>query len=150
MPSETTRPMAEHLGDLGIAVQYLCTICCKRKRRDPDPLPAIHRYISKRIQYVFAESKRLDLPFAILSGKYGLLDADDRIPHYDHLLVADGIATLVARVAERFVTRGATSILFYARPRETDGWAPYYSVLENACTQRQIPLRVWPLGPEYP
>lgn len=131
-------------------MEHLCTICCKRKRRDSDPLPAIERYISKRIQYVFAESKRLDLPFAILSAKYGLLDAHDRIPHYNHLLVPDGIATLVATVEEQFAIRGATSVLFYARSRATEGWAPYYSVLEQACTEQQIPLRVRPLGPGYP
>jgi hypothetical protein len=130
-------------------MEYLCTICCKRKRREPDPLPAIDRYISKRIQYVFAESKRLDLPFAILSGKYGLLDADDRIERYEHLLVPDDVATLAGRVVEQFAIRGATSVLFYARSPATDGWAPYYSVLEEACTQQQIPLRVRPLGPGY-
>ena len=58
----------------------VCTICSAENRADEELQPAVDRYLSERIRWVHAESRRLERPFVILSGKYGLLGPDERIP----------------------------------------------------------------------
>lgn len=121
-------------------MEYICTTCCKEKRVDENPLPAIDRYLSPRIQFVFAESRRLNKPFIILSGKYGLLEADDKIPWYDKKLMAEEVDQLVPTLVAQLTQKGITKIIFCARPRTTPGWEPYYEAIERACAQLGIPL----------
>ena len=122
-------------------MEYLCTICCKRKRRDAEPLPAIERYLSRRIRLVHAESRRLGQPLLILSGKYGLLSPGRNIRWYDRLLRSEDVATVAPRVAAQLSQRRASGVTFYGRPRRIAGWGPYYEVLERACRTAGIPLR---------
>ncbi len=128
-------------------VEYICTTCCKRKRRDPAPLPARDRYLSRRIRYVHALAG--GRPFVILSGAYGLLAPEDPIPWYDVPLTPAGVAALVPRVAAQLTRRGASRVAFYARPATTPGWAPYHDVLAQACARAGVALVVHELGPAY-
>ena len=64
----------------------VCTICCREKDQAEGVLPAWRRYKSKRIDAVAELARESDLPFIILSGKYGLIDADEPIPYYDKLM----------------------------------------------------------------
>lgn len=130
-------------------MEYACTICCKRKRRDPQPLAARRRYLSRRISHVARSARRAGRPLLILSGKYGLLGPADRIPWYDHRLARTEVAGLAARVERQLRERGVTAVTLYARPRATPGWRHYYDVLEGACRRCAIPLEVATLGPEY-
>ncbi len=130
-------------------MKYLITICCKRKRRSPESLPAVRRYWSRRIQFVQAESKRLNRPFLILSGQYGLLSPEEPIPWYDHVLRDGDVEALARVVAGQMRNREVTEFVFYARPRTTAGWAPYFAGLELACRQRSIPLSVRLLDSSY-
>ncbi|MFQ5747645.1 MAG: hypothetical protein ACE5HF_10570, partial [Gemmatimonadota bacterium] len=126
-----------------------CTPCCKRKRRDPGSMPAARRYLSRRIRFVSRESRRLSVPFLILSGRFGLLDPDEGIPWYDERLTEGKVGALVPIVAGQLAARHVTAIAFYARPRPTEGWGPYYEVLERACRECRIPMRVESLGAAY-
>lgn len=122
-------------------MEFLCTICSKEKRTDPARLQAIHRYLSQRIQYVEAESRRLGKPMLIFSGKFGLLHLDDEIPYYDlrlsEQMVPDMTRLLVAQMQEKSVT----SMFFYGRGKTAPGWGPYSLALEQACGQLGIKLK---------
>ena len=51
----------------------LVTYCSKEKRKDKTPLPAVERYLSERIQRVWAWARSEDRPMLILSGLLGLI-----------------------------------------------------------------------------
>jgi hypothetical protein len=131
-------------------MRYVCTICSRRKRRDPGRLPAIRRYLSRRIGFVERASRRLGRPFAILSGEFGFLGREDEVPWYDHRLSPGDVDALVPLVARQLAARRVTEVLFYARPRSSPGWRPYHEVMEKACRRRGIPLTVARLDPRHP
>ncbi len=121
-------------------MEYFCTTCSKRKRRTPQLLPARKRYLSRRIRFVWRESRKLNKPLLILSGKYGLLDPDKKIPWYDQALLPDVAEALAQKAAQQLRARGATSLRFYALPRNTRGWPPYYAVIKKAGAQLGLAL----------
>jgi hypothetical protein len=121
--------------------KLVCTICSKEKRDDKKLLPAINRYISKRIDKVSKIADESGLQFAILSGEYGLLMPDENIPFYDHLLKMNEVKSLSEVAKKQLSDMGTTEIIFYAKPRE-DNWKPYYLVLENATKNLGIKLDV--------
>jgi len=121
-------------------MDFLCTTCCKEKRTDPGLLPAVERYLSRRIAFVQAESRRLGLPLLIFSGKYGLLAPEDPIPWYDQRLTMEAVPALAPVLAAQLAERGARRITFYCRPATDAGWAPYYAALEEACRRQGLEL----------
>ena len=131
-------------------MELLCTTCSKRKRRTPGHLPARDRYLSKRIRYVLDLAERSGQPAAILSGRFGLLAPDDRVPWYDLALTADDVDPLVPQLVEQLHSRCVTAVLFYARPRSTAGWEPYHDALERACRRLGIGLEVRLLDASLP
>jgi hypothetical protein len=131
-------------------MELICTTCSKRKRRAPGLLPARHRYLSKRIRYVLDLAERSSRPAVILSGRYGLLAPDHRIPWYDQVLAPDGVEVLLPRLTEQLRSRRATSVVFYAQPRSTAGWEPYHDALEQACRRLGIRIEVKLLSPSFP
>jgi hypothetical protein len=123
-------------------VEYLCTTCCKEKRLDEKPLPAVERYLSPRIRETIREGRRSVRPVLILSGRYGLLDPQQPIPWYDQALTTDAVDELVPRVIGQLRDFGVSRLVFQARDRSTVGWEPYYRVLETACRELDIELAV--------
>ncbi len=119
---------------------HAATTCSDGKRADEDLLPAVERYTSPRVAHVAAESSRLGLPLLLLSGRFGLLDAHQKIPYYDEPLKADGVARWVPIVAKQIREKGVEALAFYARRRSTPGWEPYHRVLEAACEQARVRL----------
>jgi hypothetical protein len=114
-------------------MEILCTLCSKRKRRDPGLMPARRRYLSRRIRLVLQLAERAGHPAGILSGQYGLLSPNDRIPWYDRVLTQDDVEDLVPRLSQQLRSRRATSVRFYALPRSAPGWGPYHDAMERAC-----------------
>lgn len=121
-------------------MEYFCTPCSKRKRRAAGTLPARERYLSRRIRHVLEQGRRHTRPVVILSGRYGLLEPNETIPWYDQPLTAESIDAITEVVARQLAAKGVTSLVLYALPRSTPGWAPYYSALERACVARNIAL----------
>lgn len=119
---------------------HAATCCSRSKQAGEGLLPAVERYTSPRVAYVAAESSRLGLPLLLLSGRFGLLDAGERIPYYDDALTDDGVAPLVPIVAKQIREKGVVALAFYARARSTPGWEPYHRVLEAACDLTGIRL----------
>jgi len=109
------------------------TPCCKEKDLSPGSIPAIQRYLSPRIAWVYAQSQQHHLPMRILSGRFGLLAPEECIPYYDHPLSLAEVPSLLPTIIKRLEQETVTRVTFYARPRQTPGWEPYYQVLELAC-----------------
>ena len=112
-------------------------------------LPAIERYLSKRIDFVLKESRRLSKPMLILSGKFGLLLPDELIPWYDLALDQSAVSVLAARVAGQLRQHNVERLIFYGLPHTEPGWAPYYDVLEIACRAREVELEVEVMRAEW-
>lgn len=78
----------------------------------------------------------------IFSGKYGLIEPGTRIPYYDHLLEAEEVESFVGATVEILKVRGVSAVTFIARPRDEAGWENYYQVIERACAQVGVSLKV--------
>ena len=128
-----------------MAKKLVCTICSREKRTDEELLPAKNRYISERIDRVGKFATENGLPLVILSGEYGLLCPDDKIPYYDHLLKDEEVESLAEVVKQQIADLGATELIFYAKPREKN-WEPYYLVLEIATEELCTKLTVIPVS----
>ena len=123
-------------------MKYNLTTCCAQKRKDEGLLPARLRYQSPRVQSVLAESDRTNTPLLIFSGEFGILGADDPIPWYDKALTETDVEVMVPRVISQLQQRAVTAVSLFARPKETPGWVPYYTVIEQACGALKIPISV--------
>ena len=67
------------------------TYCSGKKNPKEGSIPAIERYDSDRIRWVYNLSIRANVKFAILSGVLGLVYADEKIPYYDHKMNKDDV-----------------------------------------------------------
>jgi len=121
--------------------EFLVTTCSKEKNPAAGLIPAIERYQHPRIEWVYLESKRLDLPMLILSGEFGLLRPIDPIPWYDHALGMDEVPDLVPKIALKLEEIKAESLRFYARPASVPGWAPYHAALNQACQKNAVDMK---------
>ena len=111
--------------------RIVCTVCSRRKNEDPALMPAYLRYQGPHIQIAKAIADKEGFDFVILSGKYGLISGDKKIPYYDYLLIEDAVANLVGIVSKQLYELGVTELELYAEPREGN-WIPYYEVIERA------------------
>lgn len=123
-------------------MEYLCTTCSKRKRREVKPLPALERYWSRRIRWVWKKCQRGQKPLLIFSGKYGLLTVSTKIPWYDHALQPAEVEDMACKLVKQLSAKRVSQLTFYALPKNTRGWRPYYAALEKACASLGIPLAV--------
>lgn len=105
----------------------VCTICSRSKREDAGLLPARERYTAPHISAAGEIAKKAGLPFFILSGKYGLLGAEEEIPNYDYYLEPSAVGPLAATIGEQLKKHGITELDFYMEQKPT--WAPYYEAL---------------------
>lgn len=119
-------------------MEYLCTICSKEKRADKEALPALERYLSKRIWFVYQESLSLKKPMLILSGKYGLLYPTEPIPWYDQKLTEDGINDLMPIVTKQIYCKKISELLFYCKPETNIDWLPYHKLLKMSCSLANV------------
>ncbi len=110
------------------------TYCSGRKKEDPEPMPAVRRYVSARIRAVHRKSREDAAPFAILSGEFGLLGPYQRIPYYNHLLRADEVESLLPQVVGYLGRKGVRAVRFFHDPlRKDPRLAPYIDAIKRAC-----------------
>lgn len=115
------------------------TYCSKEKDRTRKDLPAIERYKSKRIKHVKAITDEKDERFAILSGKYGLIDPDENIPFYDELMRERDITRLITDVGNFLESNNVNKVIYHTR--EVRGQRiPYFKLIKNACETLEIEL----------
>ncbi len=123
-------------------VAYI-TICSAEKSSEPGQVAAIKRYRSRRIDQVFARSRKDDAGFRILSGKYGLLDPEAPIPYYDQLLTADSVGAMTMVVKDQLEADRMGKVIFYGvDPAKDNRWRAYYQVMQAACSAAKVALEI--------
>lgn len=117
--------------------------CSAPKRDDEGLLPAVERYLSERLQGLWSLGRREGAPLFILSGRFGLVAADEPIPWYDHLLVADEAPAMAARVAAQLRGLGIEAVVWHtASPAVAPAVQPYLDVMSSACREAGAELAV--------
>lgn len=121
--------------------EHYCTICSKEKSEKPGLMPAINRYDSIRIKSVGYQAQEKGQEFLILSGKYGLIDARQPIPWYDHLLVAEEVEKMVAIVTQQLRDLKVQSLTFYTADEKSEpSWRPYCEVIRQSTSATGVRL----------
>ena len=128
-------------------MHILLTTCTAAKRTDPAPLPAVERYLDPRMDHAVDEAGRHGLRLMIFSGVFGLLDASDPIPWYDHALADDEVEAAAEVLSECFLQEGISEITALLEARSTPGWAPYHDALAQACVTSGVAMTVWVWDP---
>jgi hypothetical protein len=124
-------------------MKIFSTNCSAEKHTVVGNVPAISRYISKRINWVAKQAEKENRPFFILSGKYGIIPATHPIPYYDHLLTQKEVAAHAQKVASQLKEHGITHITFYTRSLQQDPYvAPYINCITQAAELSKIDLVV--------
>lgn len=115
------------------------TYCSKDKDRTRKDLPAIERYDSDRIDKIKALAEKRDEDFAILSGKYGLIGPEEKIPFYDELLRERNIPQLITGVKNFLESHNVDKVIYHTRKVENER-KPYFKLVKNACEGLNIEL----------
>lgn len=102
-------------------------------------MPAIERYQSYRIHETHSEASEEDKKFAILSGKYGIIEPDEEIPFYDELLREKDILNLLNEVENYLRGRGVRRVIYHTKKVENEG-KQYYKLVKAACETLEIEL----------
>ncbi len=129
---------------------FLATICCREKDRAAGLLPAVRRYRSRRIGRIAELAGETGLDLAILSGLYGLIDAEEPIPYYDRLMGEGDIARVTAANREYLRSRKIDGVIFCLPDPAIDPHVkPYLKSMEAAVDAAGCGLKVFFLPP-YP
>jgi len=124
-------------------MKIYCTICCKEKRNDKEPIESINRYISERIKSIYEKSKKDAVEFRILSGKFGLLKLNEKIPNYDYQLFAKKVPEMVQIVCKQLSSQNIGKVIFFAgNPKLNPDWKPYINLIQKSCSNLDIFLEM--------
>jgi hypothetical protein len=114
----------------------LVTYCARDKNPASGLMPAGERYLSSRIRETGEAAATLKVRFLILSGLYGLLDAAEPIPNYDHLLTIEQVPAHADLLAGQLAEKGVGKVVFVSRSLATDpGVGPYREAIGKACAK---------------
>ena len=117
----------------------LCTYCSRTKRLDEERLPAWQRYESSRIHDLVHRGEKEGRECFILSGKYGLIHAEQAIPNYDHLLVQEEVAGRLPEVVKQLQAHAVEAVEYHtADPERFEEVRPYRDLLYQACIQAGV------------
>ena len=105
------------------------------------PMPAHLRYKGSHVQIAKTIADKENMDLVILSGKYGIVSGEEKIPYYDYLLTEEDVSELVDKVKRQLRALEVTELDFYAERREGN-WIPYYEVIEGATQQLNVKLKV--------
>lgn len=122
----------------------VCSICSRQKSQEAGVLPARQRYLGTHVAAVGLEAQKQGLPFFILSGRFGLVPADEPIPDYDYLLAREAVPELAHRISGQLVRHGVQGIHFYTKDKPN--WSPYLEALQKATGRSGVSLVVCLLG----
>lgn len=121
-------------------MKIYCTICSKNKDESKNEIEAIKRYKSERIKEVYNKSKKDNVEFRILSGKYGLVKPEDKIGHYDELLTKDKVSQIAQVVSEQVTFQNIKEILFFTKV--SNEYKPYQDLIKMVCSELKIKLNI--------
>ncbi|EKE00246.1 MAG: hypothetical protein ACD_22C00069G0005 [uncultured bacterium] len=124
-------------------MHYYITTCCKEKETKSKLLPAIDRYLNPRIKQVYNLSIKDNIEFLILSGKYGLLKPEDKIPYYDQILLDRQVQNIVDTIiAQSIFTKGDCITVFGKHESEHPSWKPYYDAIRTVSSKLGLSLSI--------
>tara|TARA_B110000483_G_C18127987_1_gene516455 strand:- start:122 stop:520 length:399 start_codon:yes stop_codon:yes gene_type:complete len=122
-------------------ISIYCTYCSAKKDKRKTPMPAAALYQNERIKNVYHSAQLIGVKFMILSGKYGLIDAMQKIKTYDHLLLAAEVDQHADLVAMQMKVEKINEIVFFMNPIKTDDQLkPYLNCMLKACQKSGISL----------
>lgn len=121
-------------------MRCVLTTCTAAKDPSSGPVPAGQRYLGPRVDLARAWAADLGAPLLFVSGRYGLLSADDPIPWYDEALMPAGVPGLVAPVAAALRRRGLRWARVLVAPPGTPGWGPYEELIGRAAQAAGVEL----------
>lgn len=122
--------------------KVLITICSREKRRDERLLSASERYLGDHVAIAKSTAEKAKKDFYILSGLYGLISADQKIPFYDYFLEEKAVEPLVKKVKEQLKDNNIGEIEFYTKLK----WVTYNQVITKAAESLGINLKVVKIG----
>ena len=106
-------------------------------------MPAIELYDSERISKVFELANNQNAKFVILSGKHGLVETQQQINYYDHLLNQTEVEAHANVIASQIAAKCISEIVFFTNPVETDpNLLTYLRCIKRACEIAKIELKV--------
>ena len=118
-----------------------CTYCSAEKNYSETPTPAIELYKNERITDVYHKAKRTEVEFAILSGKFGIVEAQQPIAYYDHLLTAEEVDVHSELVASQLAEMGVSKVIFYTfSVRKDPNLEAYISCIQIATRKCGVTL----------
>lgn len=127
-------------------MRVFCTNCSASKDPAKGRIPAFKRYISARIVRVQEMAEQANAQVCILSGQFGLVDWDQPLPWYDHLLQADEVESLAQMVAQQILAKSIAQIDYYTvSPQRDSQLVPYLNTIESACNHAGIRLYIYTL-----
>ncbi|HAB90444.1 MAG TPA: hypothetical protein DCF84_07890 [Bacteroidetes bacterium] len=119
------------------------TYCSAEKSSAPGEIPAIERYQSRRIHWVNQRALKNGEDFFILSGKHGLIKAEEKITFYDYLLKSDALKEHVQLLSRQLSKLGIQQVTFFARSVYVDpNISPYLKSIEESCRLSQVSLEI--------
>ena len=119
------------------------TYCSADKSSATGNIAAIERYTSRRIQWVNKRAQRHGEAFFIVSGKYGLIQAKEKIAYYDYLLKSDALEEHIQLLTQQLSKLGIQQVTFFARPIRIDpNILPYLKSIEKSCRLSQVSLEI--------
>jgi len=124
-------------------MEVFCTYCSFAKNKTKEKIPAIQRYCSSRISRVYAAALCIGIDFFILSGEFGLVNACQPIPYYDHLLKPEEVSSLAQKVTNQIKGLGIQKIIYVTKPLTYDEKIiPYYDTIKLATKKVRITLYI--------
>lgn len=105
----------------------VCTACSRKKDTRKELIPARERYKGSHIKEVEDIAKREGRPLFFLSGLFGFVLADGKLPAYDFVLTEFEADRMVGSVALQLLNERVSEIHFYSKAKES--WRLYEEVI---------------------
>ncbi|MFB6191476.1 MAG: hypothetical protein ABEJ64_03535 [Candidatus Nanohaloarchaea archaeon] len=112
---------------------------CSREKKRGEGLSASERYDSARIDRIHGLAEEEDEPFAVLSGKFGLVEPDEEVPFYDQLLADENMEQVAEDAADHLEGHGITEARYFTRPVEGERKV-YRDCIREACEIASVEL----------
>ena len=124
-------------------MKSICTYCSESKDLNEELIPAFKRYLSPRIILVKEIAEKENIHYCILSGEFGLVDWNQPIPWYSHLLIHEEVPNMVDKVVNQIQIKKISEIDFYTRSPDFDSRIiPYLETIKKAIQLAAIKLRI--------
>lgn len=123
-----------------------CTYCSCKKQKNGWLLPAIERYNSRRIKSIHGKAESDGVELFILSGRFGFIHCETRIPLYNQLLTSEEVPGIVDKLKWQIENYGISEIVYYAKVKVDDGkLKPYGCAIKQACHDIRVTFsnQIW-------